>query len=106
MVTLSVSGNLKKDCGDVVNAMIRLGINGDVTSNTTVLDNCIEQGCRVVIASQVNAETNLERLWKELRDTCHLTCAHASISRDVKQGCVLDVIRPSLCKGSSLDTSK
>ena len=106
MAILSVSGNLKGGCAEVIDAMRRLGINGDATPNTTVLDGQLEQGCRDVIASQDRSDEAVRRLWDDVRGECGLTCAHVTISRDVKQGCVLDVLRPSACPGASSDTAR
>lgn len=99
MTTLSVSGDmLERDCGNVLEALCRLGINGDVTPNRTILDGMVEHGCRVVLASR--KKEDVKRLWTDLRKRCALTCAHVRLQEsDVMEGCVLDAIAPSKCPG-------
>ena len=94
--TLSVSGP-RLDCAVVVDIMRRLGINGDVTSNTTVLDGRTEAGCRIVVASKPHRD-QVERLWNATRDHFSLSCAHVALDHH-EDGCVYDVFRPSNCPG-------
>ena len=95
---LSVSGaRISYDCSEVVDAMVRLGINGDVTRNISVLEGDIEKGCRVRVA-QKDAKESTRKLWNELRRTTGIVCAHVHVS-SVEDGCVHDVYRPSSCPG-------
>ena len=93
---LSLSGR-GLACADVVNAMIKLGINGDVTQNVSVVDGIEESGCRVAIAT-VPYKESVRSLWTHISHTSTLTCAHVRID-DVFSGCVLDYLRPSQCSG-------
>jgi hypothetical protein len=93
---LSISGNISTDCDEVIYLMKKLGINGDVTCNKTILDGNVENGCRIRIASSYMEHTKL--LWKTIQENLGLTCAHVNISES-KDGCVFDVFRESLCPG-------
>lgn len=92
---LSVSGE-RVNCHAVAEAMLRLGIAGDVTKNLTALDGRIEPGCRVRVVSE--PRSNTLRLWTALRDEMRLECAHVEL-RHSEAGCVFDVYRPSSCPG-------
>jgi hypothetical protein len=95
---LSISGKaLLSDCSEVVTLMKRLGINGDVTPNQTVLDGSIEQGCRILVASK-DPKENVKKLWTNLQDQFGLTCAHVDLLSH-ESGCVFDVYRKSSCPG-------
>ena len=72
-----------------------MSIDGDVTANQTILDANVEKGCRILICKNKDAE----RLWNRLQFDLGLTCAHISISEEVRSGCVMDVFRKSLCTG-------
>lgn len=101
VATLSVSSHdFTPTCAEVTSLMKTLGINGDVTANTTVLDGLVEVGCRVRIASS-SPKRDAATLWQRMRDRHALTCAHLSVGGDIQSGCVLDVLRPSLCPGSA-----
>ena len=96
---LSLSGSqLSSNCKEVLLHMKLLGISGDVTCNATLLDDRIENGCRVVVASNP-AEANAKRLWDALYERFSLSCAHVVVQEDVKSGCVWDVFRSSRCPG-------
>ena len=103
VVTLSLSGAKMNGCEEVISKMLALGISGDATLNTTVLDGVLEQGCRVRVASQPQKE-HAKRLWEAIRTRCELTCGHVSID-DATNGCALDVFRPSACPGAVTPSS-
>ena len=96
VAVLSVSGTALHDCDVVINAMMQLGVNGNVMKNTTILDGDLERGCRVTITSEPCKE-NAKRVWEHLEKRCSLTCAHVEVRSDIMSGCVKDVFRPSLC---------
>lgn len=90
------SADFSPRCEEVVEAMRRAGLSGDVTPNRTLVDGGEEQGCRVVLAGE---KKEVEALWKGVREKCNLTCGHAKIEK-TESGCILDVLRPSLCPGN------
>ena len=97
---LAVSGpELDSKCGAVITAMRELGINGDITPNTTVLDGTLEYGCRILVTSAPVRE-NTRSLWERLRAHYSLRCAHATLS-EYESGCVFDIFRPSSCPGTT-----
>ena len=58
VAVLSISGsNIMNDCSEVILLMKTLGINGDVTSNKTILDGNLENGCRIYVASKNREDT-------------------------------------------------
>lgn len=104
---LSISGpHVSPECAEVVLAMRRCGINGDVTRNTTVLDGKVENGCRVLVASEPVRE-NTWKLWQTLQRRCDLCCAHVELNGgNLQSGCVFDVYRPSACPGKTPATTE
>ena len=103
-ITLSVSGDMLGDCSRVVALLKRLNVNGDVTRNQTVLDGIEEPGCRIRLFGE-KAKARL--VWEALQKEMDLTCGHIDIATR-ESGCVLDVLRPSLCPGAqptNVDTS-
>ena len=92
------SSSFSKDCKEVISAMKALGMSGDVSCNTSLVDGGVEQGCRVVLASS-NETKDVASLWLRIRQIHNVTCAHAKIEKDAVSGCILDIIRPSLCPG-------
>ena len=77
--------------------MLVNGICGDVTNNVTVVDDVIETGCRVVVAS-APAKVYVEKIWNHISRESNLTCAHVT-EGEISSGCVLDFIRTSKCPG-------
>ena len=77
------------------------GICGDVTENVTIVDNNVELGCRIVLASE-NAKIHVERIWNHVSKESNLTCAHVT-EGEVTSGCVLDFISPSKCPGKTVN---
>lgn len=97
VAVLSISGsNIMNDCSEVILLMKTLGINGDVTSNKTILDGNLENGCRIYVASKNREDTR--QLWKSLSKSLGLICAHVKFSEH-QDGCVFDIFRESLCPG-------
>jgi len=94
--TLSVSGK-KLKCENIVKFMLTNGICGDVTENVTVVDDAVERGCRVVVAS-ANAKGQVKKIWNHVSEESNLTCAHVT-EGEITSGCVLDFIRASKCPG-------
>lgn len=82
-------------CDRIVDAMILLGIQGDVTPNTSVFDGALESGCRAIISGP-DAKKDAHSLWNRIKHTENATCGHVWVG-DVTSGCVLDVFRPSAC---------
>lgn len=95
--TLSVSSTSLTSCNDIVEIMQKLGMNGNVTDNITIIDGKIEKGCQILIASEPTRE-NVQKVWKRLQDQLSFTCAHAEIKHR-ESGCVFDVFRESSCPG-------
>ena len=91
---MSASGPDLK-CKDLADAMLRLGINGFVTQNVTLLDGHLETGCQAHVVSQP-VKANVKRLWESCAVTCDLTCAHVEI-RHHEAGCIFDVLAESRC---------
>jgi hypothetical protein len=58
-----------------------------------------EEGCHVV--QSVTDVKTVDRTWSVLRDTFGLDCAHLHVSTQFS-GCVLNFLRPSLCKISEI----
>lgn len=97
---LSISGaRVSHDCAEVVAAMLKSGIHGDVTPNTTVLDGDLERGCRVLVVG-ADARRSCQRLWTTLKSNLVLECAHVHVAAHSEDGCVYDVFRPSQCPGN------
>jgi hypothetical protein len=105
VAVLSLSGpRLSADCREVVQSMRDLGISGDVTCNTTLLDGAVERGCRAVVAGD-RPLGSVKLLWEAVRAPHGLTCAHVKVESDAVSGCVLDVLRPSACPGKQRPAS-
>ena len=95
---LSISGDrVTENCENIVGLMFQLGINGDVTRNTTVLDGRIEKGCRVHIVSEP-VKKNSRILWEAAQQKLGLRCAHLEM-RHCESGCTYDLFRMSSCPG-------
>ena len=99
--TLSVSGDRLR-CDEVAKLLQTMGICGDVSPNTTVLDGHVEPGCRIRIVSAPVPE-NTRLVWDSLKTRFGLQCAHVRLSAEDKSGCVYDVYRPSACPGKQVN---
>ena len=95
---LSVSSpKFHVNCEEVVRIMKKLGINGYVTNNRTVLDNHEEVGCNAIIVSKPVKE-NAQLVWEQIKKFPDITCAHVNIIHS-ENGCVFDVFAESKCPG-------
>jgi hypothetical protein len=94
--TLSISGK-RVCCEEVANMMSQLGVNGDVSANTTSIDGFLEPGCRIMVASK-DSRADVYRLWTAVQTRFDLTCAHTAITHH-ENGCIFDVFRKSTCPG-------
>lgn len=92
---LSVSGKMDSECKNIIDSMVKLNLCGDVTPNKSIYDGTVENGCRIMIVGK-NEETDVTRLWYDIRETHNFTCAHVEFKKSVS-GCVFDVFGVSRC---------
>lgn len=95
---LSVSGKQLTDCTEIIAIMKKLGLNGNISRNMTVLDGELETGCNVAIASEP-VKTNVQTLWNELKSHFGLKCAHVEFKHH-ESDCVYNIFRQSSCPGA------
>ena len=94
-LVLSVSGtSIDADCRNVVDVMKRIGVSGDVTTNTSVHKKVAEPGCRILVLGD---SASCKQLWLALAKDLNLACAHVSDTVRQTSGCVHDVFAPSAC---------
>lgn len=96
-IVMSLSGQELGDCSKVVRLLKTLGINGDVTSNQTILDGVQEPGCRIRLFGD---KAKAKRLWEAVRTEHNLTCGHIEVASH-ESGCIFDLPRASVCPGAS-----
>ena len=100
---LSISGNsLSENCEDVVSILKKFNINGFSVPNKTVVDGQVENGCQIHIFKKP-FKKNTKIIWDECKEKLKLTCAHVRIMDADENGCILDVLRESVCPGKCLD---
>lgn len=92
---LSVSGEVDSECKSIIDSMIKLNLCGDVTTNKSIYEGAVENGCRIMVAGK-NEETDVTRLWYDISKSHKFTCAHVEFKKSVS-GCVFDVLGPSRC---------
>lgn len=100
---LSISGNLlSENCEDVVSILKKFNINGFSVPNKTIIDGQVENGCQIHIF-QKPLKKNTKSVWEECKEKFKLTCAHVRIMDADESGCILDVLRESVCPGKCAD---
>ena len=93
---LSLSGP-KLRCAEVIQLMLKMGLTGDVTQNTSVLPGGeLETGCRVQLTKDSTAANGGQAIFSELKSRGKVKCAHVE-ERHHASGCVFDVWRESAC---------
>jgi len=93
--TLSVSREKRLDCEKMAEFLGRLGIITSVSSNISTQPKK-EYGCRLV--QSISSKDEMSHIWEALRNKYGFECAHLTVS-DSFDGCVLDYLAPSKCKG-------
>ena len=95
-VVLSVSAPTL-DCGELVQLLARSGIDCSVTSNSSVVDGRIENGCRILSAVRTDAE--VMELWGVTRTMPGVSCAHLAVPGRY-YGCVANFPKVRCGEGS------
>ena len=93
--TLSVSREKNLDCQKMAQFLGRLGIITSVNSNISTQPRK-EYGCRLV--QSISSKDEMSQLWEALRNKYGFECAHLTVGNSF-DGCVLDYLAPSKCKG-------
>lgn len=100
VTTLSISSTyFSDDCNEIIAQMKRLGFIGDVSCNKTIIDNKVENGCRVMVTGE-QSKHHAKLLWFQLKSIYNLSCAHVKVEHKNESGCVFDVFRESDCPGN------
>ena len=100
--TLSVSREKKLDCQKMAQFLSRLGIVTSVSSNISTQPGK-EYGCQLV--QSISSKCQMVHLWESLRNKYGFECAHLTVGNSF-DGCVLDYLAPSKCKGVKVSSVK
>ena len=88
------------ECEEVQRALMNSGIACAIVPNHTVQcggGRCwSERGCCVV--QSVASRREIETTWNTLRNSFNVGCAHLSVSGGLFEGCILDYMRPTICR--------
>ena len=72
-------------------------MNGNVSSNKTIIDGKLENGCEIIIAN--GKKKTLEALWQQLSESEKFTCAYVKTEK-ITSGCIFDILGKSNCPGA------
>ena len=96
---LSISSNNIKNCENVANLMLNLGIISKITKNYSIVrsdGNIIkEHGCDIKFTSFKNKQ-QIIKSWDNLKEKYNLTCAYLEIPNKFS-GCIYNYINPPEC---------
>lgn len=100
--SLSISSKNIRDCNQVIEKLLSLGIMCSVSENKSVIckkDKCwTENGCDITITN-INPNSIDEKVWKPLKSEYNLNCGFLNI-RGHYLGCIKNYIRSSSCPGT------
>jgi hypothetical protein len=93
---LSISSK-NLDCMEIAKKMNELGINCDITSNISISNGNIENGCR--ITTTVAKDKTIDKIWKISKSCGNINCGHISVT-GIYNGCTNDYPWVSKCPGN------
>jgi hypothetical protein len=98
---LSISSKHIKDCNDVANFFLDMGIMCSVTENISVVPYknkyITEKGCRIKMGSH-KPELIDKNFWFKIKDKFRLDCAHLHVEGKFT-GCIWNYIKDTDCPG-------
>ena len=93
-MVLSISSK-SLECGEIIRLLQKSNINCDVTSNITIIDGNIENGCKLM--KTINSRQDVQKVWNTVKNATDIYCGHLLIDGQYS-GCILDYNIKSNCK--------
>lgn len=86
-IDISVSNSKQKDCSNVINNLIKAGIEARIIETTSIFENKIEKGCLITLGKEYNNPKKIKNIWDLISND--YICSHLKI-KEVFDGCIFD----------------
>lgn len=86
-IDISVSNKTQSNCNDIINKLLKAGIEARVIETVSVFENNIEKGCLITLGKEYNQEKKITNVWNTI--SSDYTCAHIKI-KGFFDGCIFD----------------
>lgn len=94
-VEISVSSNKQKNCNDILEKLLKSGIDCRIIETVSIVDNNIENGCLISLGHQYYEKKKIQNIWNIIKD--NYNCSHLKID-GIFNGCIYNYINADFCK--------
>jgi hypothetical protein len=88
-VDISVSKKTQTNCNEIINNLVKAGIEARVIETTSIFNNEIEKGCLITVGKEYSDHNRLSKLWDTI--SSGYSCSHINI-KDKFNGCIYDYL--------------
>ena len=86
-VEISISNSKQKNCNDIVDKLLKAGIEARVIETKSIFENTLENGCLITVGKEYNDQKKLTKLWNVI--SSDYICSHLKIT-GFFDGCIYD----------------
>ena len=88
-VDISVSKKTLTNCNEIINNLLKAGIEARVIETTSIFNNEIEKGCLITVGKEYSEHNRLSKLWDTISPG--YSCSYIDI-KDKFSGCIYDYL--------------
>ena len=88
-VDISVSNKTQTNCSEIINKLLKSGIEARIIETTSIFNNEIEKGCLITVGKEYSDQKRLSHLWNIISPG--YSCSHINI-KDKFSGCIYDYL--------------
>lgn len=88
-VDISVSKKTQTNCNEIINNLLKAGIEARVIETTSIFNNEIEKGCLITVGKEYSDHKRLSSLWDILSPG--YSCSHINVKNKFS-GCIYDYL--------------
>tara|TARA_A100001011_G_scaffold400201_1_gene513151 strand:- start:1284 stop:1604 length:321 start_codon:yes stop_codon:yes gene_type:complete len=86
-IDISVCNDKQTNCDNIINKLLKAGIEARVIETTSIFENNIEKGCLITLGKEYNTPKKITNVWDTI--SSDYICAHIKI-KGLFDGCIYD----------------
>jgi hypothetical protein len=86
-VDISISNSRQQNCNQIIEKLLKAGIDARVIETTNIINNNIQKGCLITVGKEYNDQKKLTKLWNIISKD--YICSHLKIT-GLFDGCIYE----------------
>lgn len=91
-IEISISNKTQINCDNIIDKLLKAGIEARVIETTSIFKNTIEKGCLITLDKEYNDQKKLTNIWNTISN--NYLCSHLKIY-GLYDGCIYDYFLPN-----------